>query len=72
LYKETYAYSIGGDLGATIAISPNAELGGEVGIRYQTALKEFEGDLGAIGLGTSLRKSERLSVPVSFRLNAAF
>lgn len=72
LYKETYAYSIGGDLGATIAISPNAELGGEVGIRYQTALKEFEGDLGGIGLGTSLRKSERLSVPVSFRLNAAF
>jgi hypothetical protein len=72
LYKETYAYTIGGDLGATVAISPNAEIGGEVGIRYQTALREFEGDLGAVGLGTAITKSERLSVPVSFRLNAAF
>jgi hypothetical protein len=72
LYKETYAFMIGGDLGATVAISPNAELGGEVGIRYQTALREFEGDLGAVGLGGAIRKSERLSVPVSLRLNAAF
>jgi hypothetical protein len=72
LYKETYGYMIGGDLGATIAISPNAEIGGEVGIRYQTALREFDGDLGAIGLGGALRKSERLSAPVSLRLNAAF
>jgi hypothetical protein len=72
LYKETYSYMIGGDLGATVAISPNAEIGGEVGVRYQTALRELDGDLGAVGLATANNKSERLSVPVSFRLNAAF
>jgi hypothetical protein len=72
LYKETYTYSIGGDIGATIAISPNAELGGEVGIRYHTDLKDQDLDFGAIGLGATNNKSERLSVPVSFRLNAAF
>jgi hypothetical protein len=72
LYKETYAYTIGGDIGATVAISPNAELGGEVGIRYQTALRENDLDFGAIGLGTVNSKSERFSVPVSVRLNAAF
>lgn len=72
LYKETYSYIIGADAGATIAISPNAEIGGEVGIRYQTALREQEGDLGAVGLGNANKNSERLSVPVSFRLNAAF
>jgi hypothetical protein len=72
LYKETYAYMIGGDLGATVAISPNAEIGGEIGIRYQTALRELDTDLGAVGLAGANNKSERLSVPVSFRLNAAF
>jgi hypothetical protein len=72
LYKETYSYTIGADLGATIAISPNAELGGEVGIRYQTAMDEVDLDFGPIGLGSTNNKSERLSVPVSFRLNAAF
>lgn len=72
LYKETYAYTIGADLGATIALSPNAELGGEVGIRYQTALRENELDFGAFGLGAVNDKSERFSVPVSVRLNAAF
>jgi hypothetical protein len=72
LYKETYSYMIGGDLGATVAISPNAEIGGEVGVRYLTALREFDGDLAGAGLAATNNKSERLSVPVSFRLNAAF
>jgi hypothetical protein len=72
LYKETYAYTMGADLGATVAISPNAELGGEIGIRYQTALREFEGDLNGVGLAGAVRKSERLSMPVALRLNAAF
>jgi hypothetical protein len=72
LYDETYSYMMGADLGATVAISPNAEIGGEVGIRYQTALKEIDADFGAIGLGSVNGSSERFSVPVSVRLNAAF
>jgi hypothetical protein len=72
LYDDSYSYMIGADLGATVAISPNAEIGGEVGLRYQTALKEIDADFGALGLGKTNGASERLSVPVSFRLNAAF
>jgi hypothetical protein len=72
LYDDSYSYMIGADLGATVAISPNAEIGGEVGLRYQTALKEIDTDFGALGLGKTNGNSERLSVPVSFRLNAAF
>jgi hypothetical protein len=72
LYDESYSYMIGGDIGATVAISPNAELGGEVGLRYQTALKEIDADFGTLGLGKTNGNSERLSVPVSVRLNAAF
>ena len=72
LYKETYSYMIGGDIGATVAISPNAEIGGEIGLRYLTALKEIDSDFGAIGLGNTNNASERLSVPVSVRLNASF
>ena len=63
---------IGADVGATVTISPNAEIGGEVGIRYQTALKEIDSDFGAIGLGSINGSSERFSVPISLRLNAAF
>jgi hypothetical protein len=72
LYDDSYSYMIGGDVGATVAISPNAEIGGEVGLRYQTALKEIDADFGALGLGKTNGASERLSVPVSVRLNAAF
>ncbi|NJR20587.1 MAG: hypothetical protein HC777_03440, partial [Hyphomonadaceae bacterium] len=59
LYKETYAYTIGADVGASVTLSPNAELGGEVGIRYQTALRENDLDFGAFGLGNVNDKSER-------------
>jgi hypothetical protein len=72
LYDDSYSYMIGADLGATVAISQNAEIGGEVGLRYQTALKEIDTDFGALGLGKTNGNSERLSVPVSVRLNAAF
>jgi hypothetical protein len=72
LYDDSYSYIIGGDIGATVAISPNAEIGGEVGLRYQTALKEIDADFSALGLGKTNGSSERLSVPVSVRLNAAF
>jgi hypothetical protein len=72
LYEDTYSYMIGADVGATVAISSHAEIGGEVGIRYQTALKEIDSDFGAIGLAKTNGASERLSVPVSIRLNAAF
>jgi hypothetical protein len=72
LYKDTYAYTLGADVGATIGISQNAEIGGEVGIRYQTALKEIDTEFGSFGLSDINGSSERLSVPVSIRLNAVF
>jgi hypothetical protein len=72
-YDETWNFMIGGDVGATVAISPNAEFGAEVGIRYVTKLDRVDLDLNPVGLGT-LNDDEdgRVSVPVSVRLNAAF
>jgi hypothetical protein len=72
LYKEGTSYSVGGDLGATIALSPNFELGGEVGVRYQSKLSDRDTDYGAIGLGETNDKSAIISIPVAIRLNAAF
>jgi hypothetical protein len=72
MYEETWTAMIGADLGATYAISPNAELGAEVGVRYTTALGDDDGDFGGIGLGTINDSSERLTVPVAVRLNAVF
>lgn len=73
LYEESWNFMIGGDIGATVAISPNAEIGGEVGLRYVTELKADDSDFGGIGLGSiNDADSGRLSVPVSVRLNAVF
>jgi hypothetical protein len=72
LYKEGVSYSLGGDLGATVALSPNIELGGEVGVRYLSKLKERDTDYGAIGLGETNDKADIISIPVSLRINAAF
>jgi hypothetical protein len=73
LYDETYSYMIGGDLGATYAISPNAEIGGEVGLRYVGKLKDVTLDTGPLGLSSiNSDQNGRLSVPVSVRLNATF
>jgi hypothetical protein len=63
---------LGGDLGATVALSPNIELGGEVGVRYLSKLKERDTDYGAIGLGETNDKADIISIPVSLRINAAF
>jgi hypothetical protein len=73
-YDETYAMMIGGDLGLLYQISPNAQLGGEVGVRYTTKLKDNDSVLrtalpSLVGIND---EGDRLSVPVSFRLNAAF
>lgn len=72
LYEEGWTAMIGADLGASVAISPNAELGGEIGLRYVTRLSDDDTDFGALGLGAINDESERLSVPVSVRLNAVF
>jgi hypothetical protein len=73
LYDETWHFMIGGDVGATYAISSNAELGAEVGVRYVNNLKTFDADFGPAGLGgINDGESSRLSVPVSVRLNAVF
>lgn len=72
LYDDAYSYVLGADVGATIGVFPNAEIGAEVGIRYQTALKEIDTDFGALGLSEINSESERFSIPVSVRLNAVF
>lgn len=72
LYEEGWTAMIGADLGATYAISQNAEIGGEIGVRYTTSLSDDDSDFGALGLATINDESERLSVPVSVRLNAVF
>jgi hypothetical protein len=72
LYEEGWTAMIGADIGATYAISPNAEIGGEIGVRYVTKLGDDDSDFGALGLGSINDESERLSVPVSVRLNAVF
>jgi hypothetical protein len=72
LYDEGWTAMIGADLGATVAISQNAEIGGEIGVRYVTKLSDDDSDFGALGLGAINDESERISVPVSVRLNAVF
>lgn len=72
LTEDTWAALIGADIGATYAISPNAEIGAELGLRYTSRLTDDDTDLGAVGLDESNNRSERLSAPVSLRLNAVF
>jgi hypothetical protein len=73
LWDESWVFTIGGDVGASMAISQNAEIGGEVGVRYASRLKEIDTDLNPVGLGgLNNEDSGRLSVPVSLRLNAVF
>lgn len=72
LYEEGWTAMIGADVGATYAISQNAEIGGEIGVRYTTSLSDDDSDFGALGLANINDESERLSVPVSVRLNAVF
>lgn len=72
LYDDKVAYVVGGDLGATYLIAPFAEIGAEVGVRYNSKLSEVDTNLSALGLGAANDKSQRISIPVSLRLNAAF
>jgi hypothetical protein len=72
LYDNKVAYVVGGDLGATYLIAPFAEIGAEVGVRYNSKLSEVDTNLTTLGLGTANDKSQRISIPVSLRLNAAF
>ncbi len=72
LYDDKVSYVVGADLGATYLIAPFAEIGAEVGVRYNSKLSEIDTDLTALGLATANDKSDRISIPVSVRLNAAF
>ena len=63
---------IGGDIGATYLIAPFAEIGAEVGVRYNSKLSEVDTNLTALGLATANDKADRITIPVSVRLNAAF
>ncbi|GBF57231.1 hypothetical protein PbB2_00895 [Candidatus Phycosocius bacilliformis] len=72
LYDDKVTYMVGADLGATYLIAPSAELGAEVGVRYYSKLSDNDTNLTALGLANANNKSERITIPVSVRLNAAF
>ena len=72
LYDDKVTYVVGGDVGATYLIAPFAEIGAEVGVRYNSKLSEIDTGLTALGLAAANDKSDRISIPVSVRLNAAF
>jgi hypothetical protein len=72
LYDDKVSYVVGADLGATYLIAPFAEIGAEVGVRYNSKLSEIDTDLTALGLAAANDKADRITIPVSVRLNAAF
>lgn len=72
LYDDKVTYVVGGDIGATYLIAPFAEIGAEVGVRYNSKLSEVDTNLTALGLAGANDKSDRITIPVSVRLNAAF
>ena len=72
LYDDKVTYVVGGDVGATYLIAPFAEIGAEVGVRYNSKLSEIDTGLTTLGLAAANDKSDRISIPVSVRLNAAF
>ena len=72
LYDDSIQAMIGADLGASMAINRNVELGAEIGVRYYTDLKDDDSALGALGLGAINDESDVITVPVSIRLNAVF
>jgi hypothetical protein len=72
LYDDKVSYVVGADLGATYLIAPFAEIGAEVGVRYNSKLSEIDTDLIALGLAAANDKADRITIPVSVRLNAAF
>jgi hypothetical protein len=72
LYDDKVTYVVGADVGATYLIAPFAEIGAEVGLRYNSKLSEIDTGLTALGLAAANNKSDRISIPVSVRLNAAF
>lgn len=71
-YDETWGVTFGADAGFLYAIAPGAELGAEVGLRYTNALKDADGGLRGLGLAGINDEGDRLSIPVSLRLNASF
>jgi len=72
LYDDKITYVVGGDIGATYLIAPFAEIGAEVGVRYNSKLSEIDTGLTPLGLAAANDKSDRITIPVSVRLNAAF
>lgn len=71
-YDDTWGVTFGADAGLLYAISPGAELGAEVGLRYTNTLKDTDGVLRGLGLASINDEGDRISMPVSLRLNASF
>lgn len=72
LYDDKVNYVVGADVGATYLIAAFAEIGAEVGVRYNSKLSKIDTGLTALGLAAANDKSDRISIPVSVRVNAAF
>ncbi len=72
LYEDGVSLTAGADLGASYTLSSNFELAAEVGVRYTDDLKEYDTDLGGIGLGAVNDKSKAVSFPISVRMHSVF
>jgi hypothetical protein len=72
LTEETWSGMVGVDLGASMAVTNNIELGAEVGIRYTSMLGEDDSQLSTVGLEEINNTEGTLTVPVSVRMNVVF
>lgn len=70
-YDDSTVGLFGGDFGIAFNLGRNVSLGGEVGLRWQGALKDIEG-LAGTGLENLNDVGERWSVPVSAVLTFRF
>lgn len=72
LYDDSWSYTVGADIGASYTITNNMELAAEVGVRYTDKLKQVDTDLDTLNLGFVNDTSDRVSFPLTVRLNTVF
>ena len=72
LTEETWSGMVGVDLGASMAVTQNIEIGAEVGVRYTSQLGEDDSALSTVGLEEINDTEGVITVPVSVRMNVVF
>jgi hypothetical protein len=73
LTQETWSGMLGVDLGASMALTSNIELGAEVGVRYTSKLDGDDSELSTVGLDEINDSNDAvITVPVSVRMNVVF